>query len=327
MTTPKPLEASFIIKDFFATPESAAHIRTNIASPLFTACSKNDIKITTIVILVNTTKEVDEGYTEFQTKIKKDFPDMKFNIDKAFPGNNEDRALTVAEFHNTAVSLIKTLEITADVHLLSGSLSLNAYTHPEEADEDDVLSRQECKTYIGTFLKELTGALTILKRPMWFSTASDAANYAFGKYFTSVDILNVDEKTKIEGFPDCVMWSGNSNLDWIYIDVDIIKPEFIKFNPDYDYDFLSIKDCIARSTIIPGYFVNLFPTVPHEVGAFNRVADFDLDRQKYNMDEELYRKNLSDFNRNTKSETNVVRQVTDVFEYMRATIAPTSPAS
>lgn len=296
-----------IIKDDVSTADSAQSIVNEICTPLIAAAS--DIKLTKIIIAVNAPASEEACYTYA------DFKQQHSDIDIVIA--DYDKTGTFAEFHNFAVSLIDTHAITDDVHIISGALAI---TNGKPALSTTAVTR------VGEFIIDLTELMVLLKRDVWFSTASDAANIAFNRYFTALDVLNIDGQVKHIDFPACMMWSGNSNLDWIYINANA-KDNTIDLTLDtsYDYDFLSIKDCIARSTHVDGYYVNLFPTIPTEVGAFARIPRFDSDNQQYEFGDK-YTNNMKAFADKNNAPTMVPQQVNVALAYMKKIFLPAAKA-
>ena len=183
-------------------------------------------------------------------------------------------------------------------------------------DAPSEFKKQE--TRIGEMIVDVLDMMDLLEHPVWFNTASDKGNIKFGHYFTNIDFINIDESCKLDVMPECIMFSGNSNLDWIIINANEWKKRklpSLTMNNEYDYDFLSIKQLIAKfANNEHGYFESMFPTVPTEVGAYFRNQEFDRDLQKYDMKKykenlERYRKNVSEY-KNVKS-TNI--QMVSVF--------------
>jgi len=177
------------------------------------------------------------------------------------------------------------------------------------------------KTRIGEMIESVLEMMRLTKHPVWFSTASDKANFKFNHYFTQMDIINIGPD-KIEGYPDCMMYSGNSNLDWIIVDVENLpeKTVDLSMNGDYDFDFFSIKQLIDKfAAKWPGYFIGQFPTVPYEVGAFYREPAFDRDNQKYDMSK--YKDNLQRYQK-AAFDMGIKRpnQIVDAMKYIRSVI-------
>lgn len=295
------------IKDDFATYESAKSIIKHICMPLIDAMT--DINLKQIVIAINDTVE-DGAYVEYFAT--GGIP-TNVTINTIMPKSKLD----FANFHNFVAEAIAQCEYKdINLHIVSGALLIN--TH-------DVEIKAGCKTQVGSFISDLLELMTLLKRPIWFSTASDMANYAYNHYYTSADIINVDGKVKHFTAPQCIMWSGNSNLDWIYVNTAIpvyvntaipVKPP-ITFETCYEYDFLAIKDLIAKYTVVPGYYVNLFPTIPREVGTFFRVPMFNRDNIQYDFTGDKYKNNIDLFSKNNANESCQPKTVNDVIAYMQ----------
>lgn len=270
-----------VVKDDFGTAASAESITHNILKQLKAA--KNDINLKKIVVAINDTVE-DSLYSENLTLEGIEFTTVTVK-----------QKLTFAEFHNFVVDHIdNNIDKNVNLHIVSGSLML--------FENDDAESiKSECKTMIGSFVNDLLDMTKLLKRPVWFGTASDGANYSFNHYFTVADILNIDGKVKHFIAPECIMWAGNSNLDWIYTDLTKFDANLLKFDQIYDYDFLEIKNLIAKfASLLPGFYINLFPTIPREVGAYFRIPEFNRDNQQYDLKSEKYKQNIDLYLNNTK---------------------------
>lgn len=293
----------FAIKDQVASDASAKHIVNDIVKPLLN--SQQDLEILEINVYVNAksaSKEYDNvGSNDKVNVIPTIGPKQKF----------ENR--NFAKFHNTVVD--KLLQYAKDssnvIHVIDGALHLNDI--PAEGKKQ--------KTRIGEMVESVLEMMKLTKHPVWFSTASDKANYKFGHYFTQMDIINIGQD-RIDGYPDCIMYSGNSNLDWIIVDVEGLpdKTVNLSMNGDYDFDFFSVKQLIDKfASKWPGYFVGQFPTVPHEVGAFYRESEFDRDNQKYDMSK--YKDNLSKYQK-AAYDMGIRRpnQIVDAMQYIRSVI-------
>lgn len=292
-----------LIKDDVGSAASAESIVYKICVPLVAAAK--DINLKQIIVVANRDTD-DIEYQQYMYTLLADSSDVTFTV-ILLPKNTNK--LTFAGLHNRAVEVMTKIEShPTNMHIISGALAIN----PDKTEAGTFA------TLIGRCINEIHDLLHILKRPVWFSTASDAANYAFNHYYTVADILNIDGKLPKINLPPCVMWSGNSNLDWIYMPAYTPNLNIdITLDMAYDYDFLSIKSLIAKSTSTPGYFVNLFPTIPAEVGTFYRLPAFDRDNQKYDFTEDKYKKNIDAFTENTHSPTANAKTVNDVVEYMR----------
>lgn len=289
-----------IIKDDVASNESATSIINNICKPLVSAT--DDINLKLIVVAINDNIE-DSLYSEYASSLPNKI---------VFKTITTQSKLDFVDFHNYVVEHIAITGYNkVNLHIISGALSIN-----DTSSE----VKQGCKTLVGSFINDLLDMTILLKRPVWFSTASDAANFSFNHYFTIADILNIDGKIKHFKAPECMMWSGNSNLDWIYVNTTMTCPISLRFETCYDYDFLAIKDMIAKSTTTPGYFVNLFPTIPREVGTFFRVPAFNRDNQQYDLTNDKYQKNLTLFNNNNNLASAQPKTVNDIISYMQAVL-------
>ena len=201
----------FEIKDQVASNESAKHVIEDIVKPLLN--SQQDIEVSKIDIFVNS-KTLSNVYVENAEISDK----VSFILTIGTKQKIENR--TYAKFHNVVVDKIsqylKDKEIV--VHIIDCGLHLNDM--PAEGKKQ--------KTRIGEMIESVLEMMRLTKHPVWFSTASDKANFKFNHYFTQMDIINIGPD-KIEGYPDCMMYSGNSNLDWIIVDVEIFQRRLLIF--------------------------------------------------------------------------------------------------
>ena len=294
----------FEIKDQVASNDSAKHILDDIVKPL--KKKKKDIDVLKIDVYVNA-KTISDVYKNF------DNADGKVSIVPTIGPKQKIENRTFAKFHNVIVDKIsqylKDKEIV--VHIIDCGLHLN----------DLEAEGKNHKTRIGEMIDSVLNMMQITKHPVWFSTASDKANFKFNHYFTQMDIINIGPD-RIEGYPDCMMYSGNSNLDWIVVDVENLpeKTVDLSMNGDYDFDFFSVKQLIDKfASKWPGYFVGQFPTVPYEVGAFYREPEFDRDNQKYDMSK--YKDNLKKYQK-AAFDMGIRRQhqIVDAMKYIRSVI-------
>ena len=293
----------FAIKDQVASKESAKHILDHIVTPIMK--SIGDIEVEKIDVFVNA-KEVNEAYNSYEQSSKISF------LPTIGPKQQFDKRI-FAKFHNVVIEKISKYLKDKDnvVHIIDCGLHLNDI--PAEGKKQ--------KTRIGEMVQSILEMMRLIKHPVWFSTASDKANFKFGHYFTQMDIINIGPD-KIEGYPDCIMYSGNSNLDWIIVDVENLpeKTLDLSMNGDYDFDFFSVKQLIDKfASKWPGYFIGQFPTIPYEVGAFYREAEFDRDNQKYDMSK--YKDNLNKYQK-AAFDLGIrhPNQIVDAMKYMRSVI-------
>lgn len=295
----------FAIKDQVASEESAKHVIENIVKPILN--SNGDIEVSKIDVFVNS-KTLSKVYVE-----NAELSDKVTFILTIGPKQQFDKRI-FAKFHNVVIEKISKYLKDKDnvVHVIDCGLHLNDI--PAEGKKQ--------KTRIGEMVQSVLEMMQLIKHPVWFSTASDKANFKFGHYFTQMDIINIGPE-KIEGYPDCIMYSGNSNLDWIIVDVENLldngMPD-LTMNGDYDFDFFSVKQLIDKfAAKCPGYFIGQFPTIPYEVGAFYREAEFDRDNQKYDMSK--YKDNLQKYQKAAYDlGIRHPNQIVDAMKYMRSVI-------
>lgn len=296
----------FVIKDFLATEDSAKHIMKNQIDVILKASS--DISITEVKVFVNNNNT--DNYPEYAGSIPVVY------IPTLVSGKKKTNTKqTFAAFHNSVINGIAgNLQAKNTlIHIQDGTLDLT----------DTPSDRGILKTRLGEMVNDVLYMMKLLDHPVWFNTASDKGNMKYGHYFTMIDFLNIDNNCLLDTLPDCIMYSGNSNLDWIMIDAEAYKEKkmpTLVMNGSYDYDFLYIKHLIAKfANYEHGYFDNMFPTVPTEVGSYFRNPNFDRDLQHYDMSKykenmENYRKNLMEF-KNLKQIT-----INDVVLYVRSVL-------
>lgn len=297
----------FAIKDQNATAESAKRILENQVDVLLKA--SEDIDIETILVYVN-----DTNTDNYNVAYSNDIP-VKFIPTLNAGKKKKVEKQSFASFHNFVANGVQQYLANGDwmVHIQDGTVDLTDY--PSE--------RGTQKTRVGEMIMDVNYMMDLLNHPVWFNTASDKGNIKFGHYYTMIDLLNIDDSCLLNSVPNCIMYSGNSNLDWIMIDAKKyreMKMPSLMMNNVYDYDFLSIKELIAKfANLGNGYFDNMFPTVPTEVGVYFRNEEFDRDLKQYNMEKykdnlDVYKKNICEF-KNLKATS-----IHDVISYVRETL-------
>lgn len=295
----------FVIKDFIATKESAKHIMSDQIDVIFSAAV--DINISSVKVFVN------DINTKFYDKNQYSGKPIEFIpvLQESKKGKNILKH-TFGGFHNVIInSITKDISLKNTlIHIQDGTLNLANI--PSE--------RGICKTRLGEMVNDILEMMRLLDYPVWFNTASDKGNMKFGHYYTMIDLLNLDESCLFESIPICIMYSGNSNLDWIMINCEEYKNKkmpSLMMNSDYDYDFLSIKQLIAKfANWGNGYFDTMFATVPTEVGAYFRNSEFDKDLQQYDMSK--YKENIENYRNNLLEYKNLKQiSVSDVIIYVR----------
>lgn len=305
----------FAIKDFVASKESAKHIIENQVKVILTAVK--DINIKNVIVFVNESNV--DNYAEEASKLTniKIIPTLK-----VFKKNKKVSKQSFASFHNEIINQLAGEFNSSDtmVHIMDGTLDLT------NAASD----RGLCQTRFGEMVNDVLSMMKLFDHPVWFNTASDKGNMKYGHYYTMIDFLNIDTNCLLDTLPECVMYAGNSNLDWIMVNAEEYKAKkmpTLTMNGTYDYDFLSIKELIAKfANYGNGYFDNMFPTIPTEVGAYFRDPAFDKDLQHYDMSKykenmENYRKNLVEY-KNLKETT-----INDVVLYVRSVLLDKLSAS
>lgn len=293
----------FAIKDQVASDASAKHVINDIVKPLLN--SQQDLDLLKIDVYVNA-KTTSKEYAEFESN-------EKISVVSTIGPKQKIENRNFAKFHNIVVDKLSQYLKDKDnvIHVIDCGLHLNDI--PAEGKKQ--------KTRIGEMIESILEMMRLIKHPVWFSTASDKANFKFGHYFTQMDIINIGQD-RIDGYPDCIMYSGNSNLDWIIVDVGNLSEKTVdlSMNGDYDFDFFSVKQLIDKfASKWPGYFVGQFPTVPYEVGAFYREEEFDRDNQKYDMSK--YKDNLSKYQKAAYDMgIRHPNQIVDAMHYIRSVI-------
>lgn len=298
----------FEIKDFVANAESAKRIMTAQIDVILKA--KDDLEITGVNVFINDndSKFYDKKYDE----------ELNIKFIPTLPKGKKNKIASkqsFSSFHNSVVNGIAKDLSAPDtiVHIQDGTLDLT----------DIPSERGICKTRLGEMIKDLVYLMDLLDHPVWFNTASDKGNMKFGHYYTMLDLLNLDPNCLFETVPNCFMYAGNTNLDWIVIN----GPEYRKkkmptlmMNNTYDYDFLSIKELVCKfANYGHGYFDNMFPTVPMEVGSYFRNEKFDRDFNQYDMSK--YQENLGNYKKNIEAYKNFKSaNINDVIKFVRETV-------
>lgn len=297
----------FEIKDLIATKESAEHIMNNQIDVLLKTI--DDIDIAGINVFVN---DID---TQYYTKDYSKYP-VKF-IPTLYKGKKKAEKHSFAALHNFVVNTISSCMNSTDliIHIQDGTIDLT--------DHDAEFNKY--KTRVGEMINDVVYMMRLLNHPVWFNTATDKGNMKFGHYYTNIDLINIDDTNRLESFPECIMYSGNSNLDWIMIDIENykkMKMPNLMMNGEYDYDFLSIKQLIAKFVNFElGYFDTMFPTIPTEVGAYQRNANFDKDLTNYDMSK--YNENVKRYQENLKAYKNLKSaSLNDVILFVKNAVLP-----
>lgn len=296
----------FAIKDFNSTAESAKRIIEKQVSVILKA--KEDLDIDGINVFIN------DSIVRFYDETK--FPDVKFIPSlQSSKKNKIPQKQTFAAFHNSVVNgIAKALSANETiVHIQDGTLDLT----------DIPSERGILKTRLGEMIEDVVYLMDLLDHPVWFNTASDKGNMKFGHYYTLIDILNIDNNCMFESVPNCFMFAGNSNLDWIIVNsakYREIKMPSLMMNSIYEYDFLSIKELISKfANFGNGYYENMFPTIPTEIGSYFRNEKFDKDFYQYDMTK--YKENFENFKKNLEEYKNPrIANVNTAVSFVRNTI-------
>ncbi len=296
----------FEIKDFIANEESAKHIIESQVNVILNA--SKDLDIVGINIFINDTNADFYKDVVKQNELIKLIPTLKARKKK------KEEKQSFAAFHNFIVNSIASKLNTKDllIHIMDGTLDL--FNSKSEFGKQT--------TRLGEMIVDVYSMMNLLNHPVWFNTASDKGNLKFGHYYTMIDFINIDESCLLDTFPECIMYSANSNLDWIIIDAEKYRDSklpTLMMNTKYDYDFLSIKHLISKFVDFSrGYYDTMFPTVPTEVGAYDRNRMFDKDFIDYDMSK--YNENIQKFKENLKEYDLKPCSINDVIMYVRETV-------
>ena len=134
------------------------------------------------------------------------------------------------------------------------------------------------------FVESIEKMMDALDYDVWFNTICDPCNYVYSKFNPRVSIELDREDVKPLGLSSKLMFTSHSNTSWICYNFSKVPDDLLKFNESFDIPMFMIIEYLARrrNTRVGGqpYFMNMYATIPEEVGVFKMASSFDSDEIK-----------------------------------------------
>ncbi len=117
-----------------------------------------------------------------------------------------------------------------------------------------------------TFIPAIENMMDLMGHRLWLNTSCDECNYNFDKFDgRCVFKIDIPEFGKI--FGNDIIFASNANFDFSIYDLDSIDISEMLLDEQFTIGMFFILSFLAkRRNSIPGCFMNLYPTVPQELG-------------------------------------------------------------
>ncbi len=149
---------------------------------------------------------------------------------------------------------------------------------------------------ISQFVTSVEKMMDVLDYDVWFNTICDPCNYVYSKFNPRVAIELDREDIKPLGLSSKIMYTSHSNTAWICYNFARVPDDLLKFNESFDIPMFMIIEYLARrrNTRLAGqpYFMNMYATVPEEVGAFSMKSSSSAEEtkpEKMAAEDEIFR--------------------------------------
>lgn len=135
----------------------------------------------------------------------------------------------------------------------------------------------ELKSTLALFVNSIEKMMDVLDYDVWFNTVCDPCNYVYSKFNPRISVAIDREETKPLGLSSKIMFTSHSNTAWVCYNFSKASDDLLKFNEQFDIPMFMIIEYLARrrNTKSAGqlYFMNMYATIPEEVGAFKTSSN------------------------------------------------------
>ena len=161
----------------------------------------------------------------------------------------------------------------------------------------------EIKKDINMFLDDIESMMKMFNLSTWFNTVCDGMNYVYSKYNPRIHI-NVDDPKYLPLGLQQISFTSHANTQWVCYDLDRCNDFNAKFDEHFTIPMFIIIEFFARRRSLNKDnnsldFMNMYPTVESEKGAFEISKDFKdttkPDQQKLKEEDELFKRMGIDF--------------------------------
>jgi hypothetical protein len=166
--------------------------------------------------------------------------------------------------------------------------NFNGYLHVLE----DIV---ELKNDPKNFLTALEKMMSIFDYDVWLDTSCDPCNYIYAKFNPRLSIDLDREDVKNLGLSNKILFTSHSNTAWMCYDFSKVSDDLLKFNENFDIPMFMIIEYLARrrNTRRPDqiYRMNMYMTVPEEIGVFN-TSTSDVNeptQEKMSKEDQIFR--------------------------------------
>ena len=182
----------------------------------------------------------------------------------------------------------------------------------------------EVKSDPSKFINQLEKMMDVLDYGVWFNTTCDPCNYVYSKFNPRVSIDLDREDVKVLGLSDKLLFTSHSNTAWICYNFSNISDDLLKFSECFDVPMFMIIEYLARRRNTKStdqiYFMNMYATIPEEVGVFKYSADFskeEVNPKKMASEDKLFK----EMNINFSPDNNVDLVLESVWDKLKSKIS------
>lgn len=147
------------------------------------------------------------------------------------------------------------------------------------------------------FLESLENMMDVLDYDVWLNTSCDQCNYVYSKYNPRISISIDTPEAKNLGLPDYINLTSHSNTAWICYNFFKAPDSLLSFNENFSIPMFMIIEFLARRKASKKenqpYFMNMYMSVPEEIGVFKCNDDEDAVSNSKMMEEDKIFKSLN----------------------------------
>lgn len=154
-----------------------------------------------------------------------------------------------------------------------------------------------------SFNTAIESMLTTFKINVWFNTVTDPCNYVFEKYNPRF-VVKMDDQKYCSKFKNDIVWTSHSNTAYIIYNMDNITFEEMRFDEKFNIPMFYILEFLARKRNNGNGFMNMYPTIPEEVGVFKKCNSYETNQiafKSFPQEEAIFKS----MNINMQAEMNV----------------------
>lgn len=160
-------------------------------------------------------------------------------------------------------------------NFINASLKLTGFQGFLHVVQDNV----ELVSNASKFLESIEKTMDVLDYDVWFNASCDPCNYVYSKFNPRLSISIDTPEAKDLGLPESINLTSHSNTAWVCYNFLKVPDSLLNFNENFSIPMFMIIEFLARRKASKKdnqpYFMNMYITVPEEVGVFKCIGDED----------------------------------------------------